>query len=138
MKKIKRLAFYLYEHRVMRFIFVGGTSFIIDFGLLILLHGKQKLPLPLATFAAYSVAVVYNFSLNRWWTFSVSESRSLGRHLTAYAILLGFNLVFNVAFVSLVGHFINYALAKILAVTIQISWTYLIYKNIVFTTKPEN
>jgi len=133
MKKIKTLTIYLYNHHVIRYLFVGGTTFIIDLGLLVLLHGKEKMWLPLATFIAYSVSVVFNFSLNRWWTFSASESKSLRQHIAPYAILLGFNLLFTVAFVSIVSHFVNYAIAKVMAVIIQISWTYFIYKNVIFT-----
>jgi len=125
----------LYRHHLIRYLFVGGTTFIIDFGLLILLHGKEKMWLPLATFISYSIAVVYNFSLNRWWTFSASETKSLRQHITPYAILLSFNLLFTVVFVSLVSHFMNYAIAKIVAVIIQTGWNYFIYKNVIFLKK---
>jgi len=137
MKKAKALTIFLYNHHVIRYLFVGGTTFCIDFGLLVTLHGFMNIWLPLSTSVAYTVAVTYNFSLNRWWTFSAAESKSVREHIVPYIILLGFNMFFTVTFVSLASHYINYAVAKVFAVGIQISWTYYIYRNIIFTTEPK-
>jgi putative flippase GtrA len=137
MKGLKGLATYLYKHHLIRYLFVGGTTFIIDEGLLILLHGKVRVNLELSLLVAYSVAFVYNFSLNRWWAFSASENKSLGQHIAPYSLLFFFNLGFNIIFVSLMSHVINYALAKPLAVIIQITWTYIIYRNYIFTTSTQ-
>jgi len=140
MNNAKALTSYLYKHRFVRYLFVGGTSFIIDEGLLILLHGKHNVWLPLATFIAYLIAFIYNFSLNRWWAFSAAENNTLRKHIVPYTILFFFNLVFTIMFVSLASHFINYAVAKALAVIIQVSWTYFVYKNVIFvapTKQPE-
>jgi putative flippase GtrA len=131
--RFKELTLYLYGHHLVRYLFVGGSTFVIDLGLLILLHGKLGVWLPLATAAAYCVSIVYNFCLNRWWTFSTSENKSLGEHIIPYVILLGCNLLFTVLFVSAMSHLINYALAKTLSVAIQTSWTYFCYKHFVFT-----
>lgn len=132
MSGLKGLALYLYKHPLMRYLFVGGTTFIIDEGLLIILHGKLDVWLPAALFLAYLTAFIYNFSLNRWWAFSAAENKSLHEHVVPYTFLFFFNLMFTIVFVSIVSHFINYALAKALAVMIQVSWTYIIYKNFIF------
>jgi putative flippase GtrA len=130
---LKKFTLYLYQHHLVRYLVVGGSTFAIDLGLLVLLHGFEGVWLPLATAAAYCVAITYNFCLNRWWTFSASEKKSLHEHIIPYGVLLGFNFLFTVLFVSLVSHFINYAVAKVLAVAIQTSWTYFCYKHFVFT-----
>lgn len=132
MKKAIGLIGYLYKHKLIRYLFTGGTTFIIDEGLLILLHGVGKVWLPLALFIAYSVAFIYNFSVNRWWAFSASENKTVRQHIVPYGALFLFNLAFAIIFVSIASHFINYAVAKAISVIIQTSWTYLIYKNIIF------
>lgn len=132
MEKTKALAGILYRHRFMRYLAVGGTTFMLDEGLLILLHGKFNIWLPLATFVAYIVSFVYNFSLNRWWSFSAAEANSLRRHIVPYTALFIFNLVFTVVAVSLLSHVMNYALAKPLVVIAQTTWNYFIYKNYIF------
>jgi putative flippase GtrA len=132
MKRITDLISFLYQHKLIRYLFVGGTTFIIDEGLLIVFHGALKLWLPLALLVAYSVAFVYNFTLNRNWAFSGAENKSMREHIKPYALLFIFNLLFTVLFVSLVSHVINYAVAKPIAVLLQTTWTYFIYKNIIF------
>src|SRR5581483_3076562 len=99
MKKSSEFARYLYRHHFVRYLFVGGTTFIIDFGLLFLMHGKWGVRLAMATTVAYWVSIVYNFSLNRYWTFSQRDIRDLHRHLSSYMLLLGFNYLFTVIFV---------------------------------------
>jgi putative flippase GtrA len=130
--RFKRLTLYLYRHHLVRYLFVGGTTFAIDLGLLVLLHGKIEMWLPLATAISYSVSIVYNFCLNRWWTFSAAEKKTLGKHIVPYLTLLGCNLVFTVVSVSLLSHAMNYAVAKVISVSIQTTWTYFCYKHFVF------
>jgi putative flippase GtrA len=132
MTKAKELTLYFYRHHLVRYLFVGGTTFAIDLGLLVLMHGKFGVWLPLATGISYCVSIVYNFCLNRWWTFSAAETKSLGQHMGPYAILLVFNLLFTVISVSLLSHAVNYAVAKVIAVVIQTTWTYFCYKHFVF------
>jgi putative flippase GtrA len=131
MKDIQALVKTLYNHRFLRYLAVGGTTFIISEGLLVILHGGFKLWLPLATVLAYTVSFVYNFCLNRWWTFSSADSKNLKQHLVPYAALFIFNLVFSAITVPILSHFINYAIAYPLVVILQTTWTYYIYKNFI-------
>ncbi len=130
--KLKNLSRYLYQHHFVRYVLVGGTTFLIDLSILYILHGVLKLNLAGSTSVSYWIAIVYNFVLNRYWTFDVREKTNLKNNITTYFILLVFNYLFTVTFVSIVGTHINYITAKILAILIQMSWTYLIYKNYIF------
>lgn len=142
MKKAKHIFFLFYKHSFIRYLFVGGTTFIIDETILVVLNESQVW-LPLALFISYLVAFIYNFSLNRWWAFSASENSSLRNHMKPYCLLFFFNLLFTILFVSLGTHFLSKVidrsvavpLAKALAVIIQMTWTYYIYKNVIFTKK---
>lgn len=139
MEEFKKLTYFLYHHHFVRYLFVGGTTFILDLGILFILHGKLKLNLAGSTSVAYWLSTVYNFNLNRYWTFDSREKDSLKRHITTYLMLLIFNYLFTVTFVSIVGTHINYLLAKSFAVAIQMSWTYFVYKNYIFIKKrPQN
>lgn len=135
MRNLKDLTIYLYHHHFVRYVLVGGTTFVIDFGILFCLHGLLKLNLAGSTSVAYWIAIIYNFVLNRYWTFDAHEKNSLKHHITTYLLLLVFNYLFTVTFVSIVGSHINYIIAKALAVLIQMSWTYFIYKNHIFVKK---
>jgi putative flippase GtrA len=135
-EKIIEITGYLYRHRFVRYLFVGGTTFVLDFGILYLLHGVFGLNLGASTSVAYWISISYNFFLNRYWTFDAREKESLKRHLTTYFALLVFNYLFTVAFVSILGEHFNYMVVKALAVVISMSWTYLIYKNYIFISPP--
>lgn len=135
MVKLKKLITYLYEHNLVRYLFVGGTTFVFDVGLLVLLHGKFKLSLTLSGTISYWSSIIYNFSLNRWWTFNAGENKKLHEHLLRYGMLLIVNYVFTIAFLWTASHYINYALSKTIAVILQTSWTYPIYKNYIFGSK---
>lgn len=137
MKQFKAYAVFLYRHHFVRYLFVGGSTFIIDFGLLALLHGIFALPIAIATSAAYWISILYNFMLNRYWTFDAREKRSLKRHIATYLLLLLINYVFVVVFVAIISHYVNYLVAKALAVALQMIWTYPVYKNKIFVSSPD-
>lgn len=119
-----------YNNHVLRYLFVGGTTVIIDTGLLIVFHGLLHINLAIATSMSYWIAVCYNFTLNRRWTFSANENRSLRKHLPPYLILLGFNYAFTVLFVEFFSRIVPYEVAKIISIPIQMTWTYPLYKRI--------
>lgn len=132
MEDVKQKAGLVYQHSLFRYIFVGGSTFILDFILLVVLKEIVNLPLEVATTIAYWSSIGYNFYLNRRWTFSASESNSLKAHAILYGGLLAFNYVFTLVFISIVSDHIHYTMAKILATAISISWTYLTYKHVIF------
>jgi len=135
MLRTKNILLYLYKHSFIRYLIVGSTTFVLDFGILYVLHGVFELNLAGSASFAYWISILYNFLLNRHWTFSVSEKESLKRHITTYFVLLVCNYLFTVTFVSLAGEHMNYMLAKALAVFIQMMWTYVVYKRYIFTMR---
>ncbi len=128
----KKIIHHVYNIHIARYLIVGFSTFAIDLSLLYVLHGKLRLGLPIAVSIAYTVAVIYNFTLSLKWTFSNKEKKGLHYHIAQYLVLLGFNYLFTVTFVSIVGTHINYAIAKIIAVALSIMWTYPVYRFIIF------
>jgi putative flippase GtrA len=136
MEKIRETTLFLYKHHFVRYLFVGGSTFVLDFGMLILLHGKLGFGIAASTSVAYWLSIIYNFILNRYWTFDAREKESLQRHITAYFVLLVVNYFFAVTFVSFASDHINYIYAKAIAVLIQMLWTYPVYNKIIFVNHP--
>ena len=86
----------------------------------------------IAASISYWISVLFNFFLNRQWTFQTKQN--LRKHLFLYAILLGFNFVITLLIIFSLGKLhISYAIAKIVAVAVQVSWNYFIYKYWIFT-----
>jgi putative flippase GtrA len=132
MKKIRETTMFLYRHHFVRYLVVGGSTFVLDFGTLVLLHGKLGFGIAASTSVAYWLSIIYNFILNRYWTFDAREKESLQRHITTYFMLLIVNYFFAVTFVSFMSDHINYIYAKAIAVIIQMIWTYPVYKKLIF------
>ena len=132
MKRAKEITLFLYRHHFVRYLIVGGSTFVIDFGILYSLHGLLNLNLAASTSVAYWISMSYNFVLNRYWTFDAREKESLLKHITAYFALVVFNYMFTVIFVAVVGEHINYMVAKALAVLLQMIWTFPVYKKLIF------
>ena len=137
MEKIKTYAVFFYRHHFVRYLFVGGSTFVLDFGLLAVFHGILGAVIAVATSAAYWISILYNFLLNRYWTFDAREKRSLKRHIVTYLMLLIVNYIFVVVFVGIASRHINYLAAKAIAVALQMVWTYPVYKNKIFVSAPE-
>ncbi len=132
MEKIKHISRRLYYHSFVRYVAIGGTTFAFDFLLLVMLHGIAGINVFVAASISYWTSIAFNFSANRFWTFGATETH-IAKHATAYGILLGFNYLFTLAFIGVTTHAgLHYTIAKVLAVGIQIPWTYFAYKRFIF------
>jgi putative flippase GtrA len=136
MERLRNTTIYLYRHHFVRYLLVGGSTFVLDFGILYVLHGLLQLNLAGSTSVAYWISIYYNIFLKRYWTFDAREKESLKRHITTYFALLVFNYLFTVTLVSIAGEHISYVYAKALAVIVSMSWTYIVYKNYIFVASP--
>ncbi|HUC89537.1 MAG TPA: GtrA family protein [Patescibacteria group bacterium] len=132
MDSTKQLARKLYKHSLVRYVITGGTTFAIDFLVLVLLHGALKVNVLIAASISYWVSIAFNFSINRIWTFEATETRLI-KHVAPYLVLLCFNYGFTIAFIGVTTHLgMLYTVSKVLAVAIQTFWTYFAYKKIIF------
>jgi len=85
------------------FAMISMTGFLIDIGILTLLHGAAHMWYPLAVTLGYGTSSVVNFFLNRWLNFQMHGNigRQSGRQLVVvisnYVIwILGFSTVLEV------------------------------------------
>lgn len=132
MEKALGLVDQMYRHPLIHYCVIGGGTFMLDFFLLVFLHGHLGINLLVATTLAYWTSIAFNFVTNRFWTFGATDTHVI-KHLVPYLALLGFNYLFTLAFVGITTYFgLHYTIAKIIAVIIQISWTYVIYKKVIF------
>jgi putative flippase GtrA len=132
MEQAKALTKKLYYHSLIRYIVIGGVTFLMDFLLLVLLHGVLDVNVLIAASLSYWTAIAFNFVANRFWTFGATDTPVI-KHLIAYLLLLGFNYLFTVAFIGIATNLdVHYTVAKIVSVAIQTSWTYALYKKVIF------
>jgi len=132
MEKAKQISRKVYEHSFVRYVAIGGTTFVIDFSLLVFLHSFMHAPLLVAATISYWSSIAFNFLANRFWTFGATETH-IAKHAVAYGVLLGANYLFTIGFIAGATHLgVAYTIAKVMAVAVQIPWTYVAYKKVIF------
>ena len=120
------------ERSFQRYLFVGVSTVCIDIALLALLREKFKGGLLSAVSIAYWASIIYNFVLNRLWTFE-AKAGMIPKQILQYGVLLFINYLVTLAIVSSIEALgISEYIGKIIALGITVSWTYFIYKKIVF------
>lgn len=94
--------------RFLKFAIVGAIGAIVDFSTLNLLEmtifppvgSNEGLNVATATSIAFTLAVINNYILNRYWTFPDSRSRPVSVQLTQFFVVSLVGLVFRLILVS--------------------------------------
>lgn len=119
--------------RLIRFLFVGMSGTIIDFGILYLLKTIFLVPLIIANTVSYSAGIVNNYTLNRYWTFAEKKSDPVSHQFGKFLAVNVFALILNNLIVILANHPISeffenpqtgYLYSKVLATIIVVIWNY--------------
>lgn len=101
--------------RLTRFAVVGGAGTVVNTAALYVLYDWGRLPIAAASAIAVELAVVHNYLLNDWWTFSV-RAPSLPRFVKFNVSMLG-GLCVNVAVVwALVHTGVHFVPANLVAI----------------------
>ena len=133
MERLVARAKSLTERRFVRYLLVGGSTFAIDFVLFSVLHSIFNWDVLLSNTISYWSSIAFNFSVNYKWTFGGSEPAAFKRQLVLYLCLLLFNFGFSSVFLSVtISLGLNPQIAKIIATGLQMTWTYIAYKIVVF------
>jgi putative flippase GtrA len=123
----------LARHSAVRFLLVGGVSYLFDAGSLYLLHGVARLSLALATTLAFGLNLAVNFGLNRLLTFHGATEGAAGRQLARYLVLVGANFLTTFVLVNgLAALGMNYLVAKTIATVLNAVGNYFAYRLWVF------
>jgi putative flippase GtrA len=116
-----------------RYLFAGGLSFLVDFGILALLHEVFGWPVWLASGVSFLVSFAFTYTIQRYFSFSSRTPH--GRALIRYTILVIFNTLATVAIVSLVNVSpLSWAGGKVIATVVTTTWNYFAYRYWVFAT----
>jgi putative flippase GtrA len=121
----------LVSSSVVRYLIAGGLSFLVDFGLLALLHNVVGWPVWLATGVAFLVSFAFTYTIQRMFSFMSRAPH--GRALVRYTILVAFNTLATVGIVSLVNtSVLGWAGGKVIATIVTTVWNYFAYRYWVF------
>jgi putative flippase GtrA len=126
--------FWTHRAQFFRYFVVGTTSFVIDFGLLILFKEVFGWKPVFAVVVMQVIVLLYNFTLNKYWSFKSTESSH--RQVARYLILQSWNYVFGVGMMYLFNELIqfDYRLVRLGTVMLMTLWNFLLYKYWVYQT----
>lgn len=116
--------------RPVRYVFIGGISYIIELSALLLL--ARMLSPAQAVACSFWIGLVISFILQKKIAFSnkTTTKKAFGKQAVFYGTLVLFNYVFTIIFVSLLTSYLGIAIARTLALLLTVSWNYFVYKEI--------
>lgn len=116
--------------QILRFGFVGGTAFVIDFVILWLLTDIAKIDYLISNSISFAVSVVYNYILSTIWVFDTKREGKKAAELTVFIILsiigLGLNQLLMWLAVEKVS--INYMISKVIVTGIVMVYNFIARK----------
>ncbi len=122
------------KYSFIRYLIIGTSTFVIDFGIFNFLKLKLDFEPIVANLTSTFLSLFYNFSMSNFWTFKLGKSQQM-KKLSKYAILAVLNYLFGNGAMYLFIEYtdLNHNLAKVLITLMIISWNFLLYKKWVFT-----
>jgi putative flippase GtrA len=120
--------------KIFKFAVVGFSSFLIDMA--VTYTGKEKIRLNqyVANTCGFIIAAIFNFTLNRLWTFH-SHDVNVEVQALKFMISMSFSLVIaNLIIYVLNEKFkINFYVAKVMSIGISMIWNFSINNLLIFT-----
>jgi putative flippase GtrA len=120
------------EPNMLGYLLINLGTFCIDLGLLGLLHGKERLPIPIAVTISYGTASLISYVLNR--VFNFRSHAEVGRQLPVFVAVSASNyLIFVLGLTDLLSAVgVYYELARILAACCEAVYLYCMMRWVVF------
>ena len=120
------------EPNMLGYLLINLCTFCVDLGLLGLLHGKERLPIPIAVTISYGTASLISYILNR--VFNFRSHAEVGRQLPVFVAVSASNyLIFVLGFTDLLSAVgVYYELARVIAACCEAVYLYCMMRWVVF------
>ena len=120
--------------QLFRYVFVGGIAFVVDWGMLVMLHEMLNVNVFVATAMAFVFGLFVNFFLSKIFVFKEKSEKTnaIGEFVT-YGIIgmSGLGLTEVIMWI-LLNLSITYMFAKVIAATIVLLWNFIARKIILY------
>jgi len=125
------------EPNMLGYLLINLGTFCIDLALLGLLHGRERLPIPLAVTISYGTASLVSYVLNRVLNFR--SHADVGRQLPVFIAVSASNyLIFVLGLTDLLSAIgVYYELSRILAACCEAVYLYCMLRWVVFRDTAE-
>ena len=124
-----------FGHSAVRYLIVGGLSFAVDFGLLVLLREVFHWEVGIASATAFLSSLVFNFLVQRKFSFESAHRTHVS--MIRYGILVVANTLATVLIVQLLTPTVlGYMGGKVISTAAMTVWNFFLYQHWVFGKKP--
>lgn len=122
-----------FKRPLLRYLFVGGLTYIVDIAVLVGLHSGLHTQRTVAAGASFWVGLLFSFVLQKFVAFQdyKKEVKAISRQAFWYGVLVAFNYSLTLLIVSLFPDK-DLILSRTVAVAVTSCWNYLFYKRIIF------
>ena len=116
--------------QIIRFGFVGGGAFAIDYGIMIFLTEIVGINYLISSACSFVISVIFNYILSVKWVFNVSGERSQAQDMTVFMVLSIIGLGINqlIMWLTVDKLHIFYMLAKIGATAVVMVYNFITRK----------
>ena len=127
----------LAQHRVVRYIFVGGFSFVIEIATLYSLNQLLRVSPTISVAISFWVGFIVAYTLQKLVTFQNKEKsrRALTKQLIGYSLLVVWNYAFTLLVVELFHASISVIILRTIVIAITTIWNYFLYKKLFKVTE---
>lgn len=123
--------------QLFRYFFVGGTAFVVDFGLLWMLTEWCGLHYLLSAALSFAAGLTVNYVLSVWWVFNAHVLRSRTAEFVAFLLIglagLGMNEAIIWCATELLGR--HYLASKVISTAVVFFWNFIARKYLLFNGK---
>ena len=118
-------------YQIIKFTFVGGLAFIIDYITLIICKEVFRIDVLMSAAIAFIVSVVINYILSIKWVFDVNQNNSKKKNFIVFIIfsIIGLLLTEIIMHVGVNIAHINYLVVKIIATAIVMIFNFITRKE---------
>jgi putative flippase GtrA len=128
------------NNRLLRYLVVGGTSYIIEMGVLYgLEHGTSLDPVQSVAISFWT-GLVAAFILQKYVAFQNHDNRKhiIIKQAIGYCLLVAVNYVFTLLFVGVLQHIASVLVLRTAAIAIITLWNYVVYTKLFKLVPPES
>lgn len=115
--------------QIIRFGIVGGTSFLIDYGIFTIFSQLLHIHYLIASILSFSISVIYNYILSIKWVFDVTKKQTT-KEFIVFIVLSAIGLGLNslIMYVSVDLLHIHEMISKIIATAIVMVYNFITRK----------